>query len=664
MSLEELMELEVSSVAKRPLPMSDSAAAVFIITHEDIIRSGVMSVPEALAMAPGVEVEPVNAWSWAISIRGGNGRFSNKLLVMIDGRSIYSPIFSGVFWDNHNLLLEDIERIEVIRGPGGSLWGANAVNGIINIITKKASDTKSTLMSVASGYPYRSDIRLRYGQKIREHFCYRIYFRHIDHERSNIIKNMRGTDIWTEYEAFIESGIYIDSGKKHGNDGWYDNRFGFRMDWSGTKGDELIFSGDWNFGKRSWRLLVPQLEYPYEEVLKDKIYKSPWNLHLRWKKDLNGNKRFVFKAYVDHDHSSSHIFGYSVNRVDLEAQYRFSPADNQIITLGSGYRRTEVKWPGNQYIHTVLSKKIIDYFHGFFQHELFFKNDSLSLIWGSKFEHNPYTDFEAEPNIRVRYSLSKNKTIWAAISRAVRTPDLSVYNANMILYVKPPSPPLISLPVAFGIKENKHYNSERMWAYECGYRSIVGEHFTFDLALFFNKYDKLLAAKGDGMPYFLEDPVPHFRWDFIPINGMYGESYGAEVSTKIDITPWWRLHLVYSYLRLFMHLRDDADEFLKDSQIEHNSPKHQLSIRSSLDLTDKISLDLWTKFIDKLTTYNNPSYLTVNAKISWKPRKNLDISLAAQNLIGHHRPGFYAGYLHEERTRVDQGFYGKIKWEF
>jgi len=640
MSLEELMALEVSSAAKRLQPFSETAAAIFVITQEDIRRSGAVTIPEILAMAPGVEVEPVNAWSWAVSIRGSNSRYSNKLLVLIDGRSIYSPIFSGVFWDNHNLLLDDIERIEVIRGPGSSLWGANAVNGIINIITKRAKDTQGGFAKISYGYPWRTRLGIRYGDAIGSNFFYRVYYHYVDHEEA---KTTRGSPA---------------------GDAWYDNRLGFRLDWGVRDKEQIILSGDWNFGKRSWRHRVPAGVPPYYMILEEKIYKSPWNLYFKWNHTLDNTGELSLKAYWDHDQFPGKVIDYKVDTADVEFQLRTPLSDDQLLTLGIGYRHSKIVWPGNRFAQLRLSKRDIDYMSAFFQYEIFFWEDKLALICGSKFEHNPFTDFEMEPNVRIRYSPSKNHTFWSAVSRAVRTPDISTYNTRILLKVAPPSPPFLPYPSALIVNGNPHYDAESVWAFEAGYRSIINNSISFDTAIFFNKYYNLLASQPLGPPYFRAKILPHFEWEYTAVNKMYGETYGLELDAKVDLTPWWRLQLAYSYIKLFLHLRHGATEYLKDSEIENNSPRHQFSIRSSMDLVHNIQFDCWFKYVDRLLAQSNPSYLTMNLRLAWRPIKKLELSLAGQNILGHHRKGFFSDYFHEERTRVDQAFYVAVKWEF
>ena len=640
MSIEELMELEVSSAAKRLQPFSETAAPVFVITQEDIRRSGAVTIPEVLAMAPGVQVEKVNAWSWAVSIRVGNSRFSNKLLVLIDGRSVYSPIFSGVFWDNHNLLLDDIERIEVIRGPGSSLWGANAVNGIINIITKRSEDTQGGLLKASTGYPWRSRLALRYGGKIGEDMTYRLYYHRVDHEEANTVEDFTA------------------------GDGWYDNRLGFRTDWDATPNDKVTLSGDWNFGKRDWRHLIPSALPPYSEVLQEEAYRSPWNLYLKWNHTLDDEGKISLKANWDHDQFTGQVFDYRVDIADLELQTRFALADNQLLTLGTGYRHSKVVWPGSRFARMFLSKRDIDNFNAFFQHELFFLDDKLALTWGSKFEHNPFTDFEMEPNIRVRYSPWKHHTFWGAVSRAVRTPDMGTYNSRIVLKVTPPSPPFLPYPSALIVKGNPKYDSETVWAIEGGYRSVINKNISLDIAIFFNKYDKLLASQPAGAPFFKPLPIPHFEWEFTAVNKMYGEAYGLEADVKVDLTPWWRIQMVYSQIQLFMHLREGATEYRKDSEVENNNPRHQISFRSSMDLAHNIEFDCWLKYVDRLLSQKNPSYLTMNFRVAWRPLKHLELIFSGQNVLGHHRRGFYSDYFYETVTRIDQSFYGAIRWEF
>jgi len=402
LSLEELMNIEITSVSKKAEKFSQAPAAIYVITSEDIKRSGATSLPELLRMVPGVEVARINSNAWAISVRGFNGRFANKLLVLIDGRSVYTPTFSGVFWDEQDLLLEDIERIEVIRGPGGTLWGANAVNGVINIITKKAKDTQGFFSTVTYGNIEKPTVGMRFGSKLGKDLYYRVYGKYF---KRDSFEDIYGNDAGDEWEV---------------------GRGGFRADYSKGK-DSFMVEGNVYKGETGENLNISSRLYPKTDDLQG------GNLLCRWARKFSEKSDISLQMYYDHVERSQEYqmpsvtgglqketFKMKLQTYDLDFQHRFFLGDKNEIVWGTGVRLIKDKYQNTPHLAILPDSKWMHIYSGFVQDEIHLIPEKFSLILGSKFEHNSFTGFEYQPNLRLLYFPKKEHTIWAAISRAVR----------------------------------------------------------------------------------------------------------------------------------------------------------------------------------------------------------------------------------------------------
>ncbi len=624
LSLEDLMNIEVTSVSKKSQRLADAPAAVFVITQEDIRRSGVTSIPEALRMVPGLQVARINANTWAITARGFNGRFANKLLVLMDGRSVYTPIFSGVFWDVQDTLMEDIDRIEVIRGPGASLWGANAVNGVINIITKAARETQGGLVSAGGGTEERGFGSVRYGDSLGESAHYRMYAKYLNRDSS------------------------VDAFGKEGKDDWDMLRGGFRMDWDASDRNLLTVQGDIYRGDSSGELTEFFPTFPFISTIEDKSINSGGNILAKWKHTISNTSDTELKFYYDREQRDT----FYVNTVDLDFQHRFMPFERHEIIWGLGYRYINDKFENRFSFFFEPQSRSVDLFSGFVQDEITLFPDKLRLTVGSKFEHNDFTGFEIQPNARILWTPAEDHSVWAAVSRAVRTPSLGEEDARAINGVVFPNTLFPGSPVTFvTLNGTRDFESEALIAYEAGYRFQPIEGLSTDISVFYNDYDNLRTI----------EPIDPFT--FTAGNNMKGETYGVELAADWRPCDWWRLQGAYTYLQMALKLDADSRD-TQSKMAEDEIPHHQASLRSSVELPANLELDLWLRYVDELSAQEVDDYLTLDMRVGWKPIKNLEVSLVGQNLLENHHPEFRPEILGVPPAEIERGVYGKITWGF
>jgi iron complex outermembrane receptor protein len=641
LSLEDLMNIEVTSVSKKGQKLSDAAAAIFVITQEDIRRSGVTSIPEALRMAPGLQVAHIDANKWAITARGFNGRWGNKLLVLIDGRTVYSPLFSGVVWELQDMMLEDIERIEVIRGPGAALWGSNAVNGVINVITKHTKDTQGGLITAGFGTEERGFGAARYGGKVDDNLTYRLYAKYFDRD------------------GFVEA-----SGRD-GSDDWRAARGGFRMDYQPTGKDSLTLQGDIYGSNDGQRYETPSLFPPFSESFSSDSHFSGGNTLARWSHVFSSSSDMSLQLYYDRMEPDDELFKMTVDIFDLDFQHQFKLGDRQQIMWGFGYRFARSSADNSFVVSFDPVTEENNLISAFVQDEIGLWGDQLKLILGSKFEHNDFTGFEIQPNARLLYAPNKRNTLWTAASRAVRTPSFGerdiVYNSQVVPPGSEGNPsPFPLLVQALG---NRELSSEEVTAFELGYRFQPTDRLSFDIATFYNLYDNLIAGEvGDTI--FVATPVPHLVTQILTQNHLEGATYGAELATEYKLFQWWRLQGAYTYLQLDLEPEEDSSEQDAAGLIEGRSPRHQLSMRSWMELPYHLELDLWLRYVDSLTTGDIPSYTTLDVRLGWRPCKALELSIVGQNLLESHHPEFVPDFINSIPTEVPRGVYGKVSWRF
>jgi iron complex outermembrane receptor protein len=627
------LEIPVTTVSKEPSTVGRSPAAVFVISNEMIRRSGVTCVPEALRMAPGVDVARINANMWAITIRGFNARYSKKLLVLIDGRTVYTPAFGGVYWDTQNVLLEDVDRIEVIRGPGATLWGSNAVNGVINIITKKAGDSQGAYAMAGGGTADRQTDAVRYGGRIGENAQYRVY------------------------GQYFERGPFFDPTNPAPDDAGRQGQGGFRTDWNigGSKDDTVTVQGDTYTGQSGNPQMQTLTTPPYMNILNCKETLGGQNVLARWNHICDEDSGWMLQTYYDYYKRDNALYNNRVGNVDVQFQYNFMVNDRNKILCGAEY---------NQYHYEVASADpfTLNFTEPegtesrnaqFIQDEITLSPDKLALTLGVRLEEDQFTGLEYQPTARLLYTPDQKHSIWGAASRAVHTPQL---NDEYLSQTQPLSPygPLMQL------QGNNGMRSEECWSYEIGYRTQATDNFSYDIATFYDVYDGLRSTIvggpiGPPPPVILSAPF---------MNLGTADTYGVELATNWAATEHWRLMANYTLLRVLVH--DDPSKLG-----EGDSPKHQVYLRSSWDLGENVDYDLTLRYVDCISgpvvdPVAVPAYVTMDMRLAWRPRKHLELAVVGQNLLQSHHYEF-GGVIEDPATlvtEVPRGVYGNATWRY
>ena len=591
------MNIEVTSVSKRSEKLSEVASAIQIITNEEIRRSGATNIPEALKLASNLQVAQVNSSQWAISARGFNNVLSNKLLVMIDGRSVYTPLYAGVFWDVQNLVLEDIDRIEVISGPGGTLWGSNAVNGVINIITKHSKETQGFFVEVAAGNMLQILESIRYGGKIGEDLSYRVY----------------GT-------GYQRNQTWLHDGEK-AKDDWPMVQGGFRVDYKASDEDSFTLQSDLYYGR------------PNPDGAQD-VSVSGQNYLGRWVHDFSKSSNLQVQTYYDHTwRDFNNGLREDLHLFDLELQHRFEPGTRHQIVWGLGLRLMDHEVDNLELFAFLPANKTLRLFNAFIQDEFALLKNELSLTVGSKFEHNSFTGLEYQPNGRITWTPSRSQTIWGSVSRAVRIP--ARIDSDFFLFATPEIP-----LVATG-----DFKSEELLANELGWRIQPSEKTSFSLSTFYNIYDNLRTAEPG-------DPLPITYG-----NGLKGKVLGLELHSTAQIAEWWRLKGGYTFLEKDLEIKATSSD-LNEGTAESNDPAHQLLIQSNMDFPGRIELGTVFRYVGSLPEPAVSSYFGLDIRIGWKVNNFLDLSVSGQNLLDDRHTEFIPSS--PTPRKIPRSFYGKI----
>ncbi len=595
-------------------------------------------------MVPGLQVARHANNSWAVSARGFAGRFSNKLLVQMDGRSLYSPLFSGVMWEAQDVLLQDIERIEVIRGPGAALWGANAVNGIINIITKKARDTKGGYAELAVGSEEKSIASLRYGGEVDEDTQYRAYARGHFRDESVTLNGEAGAD---------------NSRSKRG---------GFRVDRRISAWERLTVSGDAYEAHSGDRWVVPQLVPPYGTLTPMSERNRGANIVARYERDYADGSSIGVQAYVDSTRLAATPFVYEDrDTFDFDFQHRLPVGSLHDVIWGLNYRvsKDEVSTPG--FIQFFPGRETFELFSVFVHDDITLVPDRLNLILGSKIEYNSFTGTEPQPNARVRWKPAEGHTFWAAASRAARIPSRAERESVIDYSVTPPLTAINPTPLPLFVRSTYHPGiarvSEKVNAYEIGYRTQLTPQLSVDLAAFSNHYSQLrsVSSTTPGLQLFA---VPHVLQDVYMDNALSGNTSGFEASLDWRPAQRWRVQTSYSYLRMRFDMNgndahDNMAQMLKDA-----APRNQVSLRSMLDIAPRQQFDLWVRYVSQLTRGDIPAYTTLDARYAWQPRKDLEFALVGQNLLDNRHPEFMMDFVSAPVMQVQRAFYVQTKVQF
>jgi iron complex outermembrane receptor protein len=645
LSLEQLGAVEVTTASKEPEEVWKTPAAIYVLTQEDIRRSGATNVPDLLRLVPGVEVAQIDSDHWAVGIRGFGSEFSKSVLVLIDGRSVYTPLFAGVYWQLQNVVLEDVERIEVIRGPGGTIWGANAVNGVINIITKSAKDTHGALASVAAGNVDQGIGDFRYGGGNGKGFDYRIYGMAFG----------RAAEFHPDHSSFDE---------------WQMGQGGFRTDWQLNTRDSFTLQGDIYKGYDGERVQISLYNPPSIETFNEPHNDAGGDLVGRWRRQVNEDSDFQLQVYYDRTSQLSPQLDETRNTIDVDFLYHLKPNDRNDLLFGAGAR-----WSPDSITQKFDTldfephQETDSIYSWFLQDQIAIIPDRLSLIVGSKFEHNNYSGFEIQPNVRAIWTPTDHQSLWVAVTRAVRTPSRLDTDLQLTDFLGQAAG---SPPLYLRLLGNKNFESEQLLGTEVGYRTLVAKKLYVDVAFFHNDYNDLYGYGPQSVV--VEAPPPPTPTRVVlqlPItNATKGDTDGIEIAPDWKPFAWWELKGSYSFLHLFVQDNAHAGTFnslLVTPSDNGSSPHHQVEMQSWFNLPKKFEFDVTYRYVSGLPAQTSipagptvGDYSTVDTRFGWRPNHNLELSFVGQNLLQDHHAEF--GGDDGPLVGIRRSFYGKITW--
>jgi iron complex outermembrane recepter protein len=585
LSLEELSNIQITSASKRAERLSDAPASVFVITGDEIRRSGATSLPEALRLAPNLQVGRASANGWAISARGFNSAAANKLLVLIDGRSVYSPLFSGVFWDVQDVMLEDIERIEVISGPGSTLWGVNAVNGVVNVITRAADQTQGGLLSAGAGNQ-EAQLAARHGAALGTDGSYRVYAK-------------QGRRWHTE----TADGSLV-------NDASRTTQLGFRADW-GKAADKVTVQGDAYTGKRE-QPLPGALSITGVDLALGTISVSGANLVARWEHRLSGDSSISGQFTYDRiERTVPPLFADKADIADLQLQHAWRPSPAHALVWGAQYRYAVDNVASTSPYIAFLPARVNQAWGSLFAQDEITLATDWRLTLGARAEHNDYTGTEFLPSARLAWKPATNHLLWGAASRTVRAP--SRFDRDIFVPAQAP----------FLLDGGPDFQSEVAKVYELGYRGQPTPDVSVSVTAFHADYDRLHTQEVSASRTFL----------FFG-NGMQGTVRGLEMWGSYQALPSWRLRAGFTRLLQKLELKPGSTDTGSVAAAEGSNPSRQWMLRSSLDLPHQMEFDVTARYVSELPLPNVPSYLAMDMRWGWRPRRDLEFSITGQNLLG------------------------------
>jgi iron complex outermembrane recepter protein len=638
MPLEDLMDIEVTSVSKKEQKLTQTAAAVYVISQEDIRRSGATTIPEVLRMVPGLEVARISGNKWAVTARGFNGRYSNKLLVLVDNRPIYDPSFSGTLWEFQDVLMEDIDRIEIIRGPGAAMWGANAVNGVIHIITRQAGTEKGGFVSAGGGDEERAFETARWEGEAGKSLGYRLYLKSSDRDQglATLPDGNAGDLPWKQIHGGGRADWQVDS----------KDSLTMQAEGSASELSELIHFGDTQFGFG-----------PMQRM--DTSYDSG-DVSVQWKRkpsDTSDMRLQFFYEQHEYDQSIAIKEGFQV--ADLDFQYRTALSPRHELMWGGGFRYS-VNNQKNFGVYAFLPPNRSDpLYTGFIQDEISIRPEKLVVTLGTKIEHNNYTGVEVQPGARLSWTPRPHQEFWTSVARAVSPPsrvqvDMQVDTGSA---VEPDG-----MPIEYRLVGNPQVGSEKMIAYEGGYR-LHYKGFSLDFAGFSNAYRdlrtlQLMPGVVEGSPLLPEVVVPIM---YMPAE--HGFTYGSEISGQWQVSGRWRVS--GSATLLLMDLHEDLTGVpMTPRPLDGSSPSRQFQVHSYFDLTRKIEFDTSLYQVGQIASLQIPAYVRVDARLGWKVTRSLELSAASQNLFNHPHVEFAAEDPTVPTMKIGRSAYVKITWRF
>ena len=635
-SLEDLMSIEVTSVSKREQKLSQTASAVFVITTEDIQRSNATNIPDLLRMVPGMDVAQINANTWAISIRGLNGRFADEVLVLLDGRSVYTPTTGGVFWDVLDVPLEDIDRIEVIRGPGASIWGSNAANGVVNIITKKASETPGGLVNAGGGTIDQGFGTVQYGANAGKATTFRVFGKYLNEDH---FRGLNGTD---------------------GGDGWDLSRLGFRSDTTLSPEDTLTLEGDLYRGREgNPGVGISSVTSPVIPVVENYANLGGGFLQAVWSRTYSPHSGLSVQASYD-EYERNDLLGETRETSRVAFQHHFNWGDRQNVIWGAEYSYSQSRTVGSPVVALDPPNLNESLFSSFVQDEIVVVPGHAFLTLGVKIERDHYTGFDTMPTIRFAWSPSARQAFWMAVSDADRTPaeiDAAI-RTSLGGFTGPNG------PVALQLTGNPNLDSEEVVTYETGYRRSILEQLSIDVAAYYNDYHDQETTEP-GTPFFTPaPPPPHTVLPLIYANLMHGESHGAEISANWKIGSRWTISPGYAFEGIHMHLKLSSRDTTSVAEGEGSSPVQSAQLRSHLLLTRDLSWDTSAYFSGRLTDPMIPSYTRVDSGLTWRWNKKSSLSIVGQNLARDHHEEFVDYTGSAATTLIKRSIFAQWTWQF
>lgn len=637
MSIEDLMNLEVTSGAKKEEPLQLTAAAIFVITSEDIRRSGATNLPDVLRMAPGLDVTQTSGNTWAVSSRGFNNAFANKMLVLVDGRTVYSPSFSGVFWDAQDMLLADVERIEVITGPGAALWGTNAVNGVVNIITKNSAKTQGAVLTAGGGNVVGGYGTGQYGGQLPGGGTYRVFAKGFSTESV--------------------PGI----GVQGPQDGWNAQHGGFRADWILNSRDSLTIEGDLSRsdgqGTTNFTTSLTPLTFaPVPGGLED----HGGDLLGHWKRTFSARSEISLQVYFDRETADAGFVKGTTNTVDAEFQHHLAIGKRHDVVWGIDYRAIQINTVGGIPVSLNPPRTRENLASVFVQDEIEFMPGRLRVTLGGRVQREYSSGIDFQPDARLLWTPTTRQAIWLAASRALRGISPSDTSVDAFLGPVPGPEGLLIVPEALG---NPSIRPEAEIAFQIGYRAQLTSSISLSATAYLNHYTRLngedagtpILEAGSGIPFLLLPEIEDNKID--------GQTHGIEFFGNWKPVSIWKLSGGYTWL----------DGVFRDGSVHAapnttattlNAPHHQFSVRSSLDLPHRFEFDSALYRVGPLDTFAVPGYYRLDARIGWRVGEHAEFAVVGQNLLSPAHMEFESLPAWFEAAAVRRSYSGKVTWRF
>jgi iron complex outermembrane recepter protein len=638
LQIEDLMNVDVTSASKKEQKLSKVPAAIFVITKEDIRRSGATDIPDLLRMVPGLDVAQVNPGVWAISARGFNGQYATTLLVLIDGRTVYTPIFSGVYWDAQDVPLESIERIEIIRGPGAAIWGANAVNGVINVTTSSARDTQNGIAAVTAGTLEHGSGMLRYGGSIGNYGAYRVFA-----------------------DSF-QAGHFLTPDHQNAEDDWYRFHGGFRVDTNLSTRDSLTIEGEAIRGNEGeWATTFVSLLPPSNATVNLRDRFSGWDVLARWKRTNASGSESSLQIYFDRSNRGDSTYGLGLNTLDLDFQHQQAWGSRQDLVWGLGYRVSSD--------HTAITNRFsftpqdltTQIFSAFVQDQIAVLPDRLYLTLGTRAEHEYYNGFNLQPTARVTWTPDSRSMLWAAVSGAQGTPSRANTSIRYNYGAYPGPDNLAVLVSLFG---NFQLLNTSLTATEAGLRTQVSDKISFDSTIFFNHYHHLVSEVY-APPVLETSPLPaHLLEPIYLANQVYGETHGIELFASLKLADRWTISPGYAFLTMHLHRDADSNDTNTVPQTEGGFPGQQAQLRSNVNLAWHWQWTTSVYFVGRLPAAGIPSYTRLDTNLAWQPSEKIALVFGGQDLARDLHQEYSGPDLTVLPSLVPRSAYARLTWHF